>query len=136
MKLATINPRLDFSMDDIIAKEAYMASLPAAQYEAACFHYNTMQQGTSNPGANISLDQSQFLPQKPGSSSLQIPEMLLDPTFISVIFLNSYSFCYSILPPLFQTPDKRQLLSLAAITTAIGFRIRLAKPIQCWISLA
>ncbi|KAL8044922.1 hypothetical protein ABFX02_08G077600 [Erythranthe guttata] len=79
MKLATVNPRLDFNVDDIFAKEipAYISSLQAAQFEATCLHYNTIQQGTSSCGGDISLDQSQMLLHNKAENAL------LDPSFIS-----------------------------------------------------
>ncbi|KAK4393688.1 Transcription factor BEE 2 [Sesamum angolense] len=88
MKLAAINPRLDFSIDNIFAKEipAYIASLPAAQFEAAnstCLQYNPMQPGPSNCGVDIAMDRPQMLPPRPGTSSLPIPEAFLDSSCIS-----------------------------------------------------
>ncbi|XP_011099632.1 transcription factor BEE 2 [Sesamum indicum] len=88
MKLAAVNPRLDFSIDNIFAKEipAYIASLPAAQFEAAnstCLQYNPMQPGPSNCGVDIAMDRSQMLPPRPGTSSLPIPEAFLDSSCIS-----------------------------------------------------
>ncbi|KAK6125535.1 hypothetical protein DH2020_040723 [Rehmannia glutinosa] len=83
MKLAHVNPRLDFSIDNIFAKDipVYIANLP--QFEASnstCFQYNTMQQGTSsNCGADIAIDQSQMLSQKTGPTT----EAFLDSSFIS-----------------------------------------------------
>ncbi|KAK4416583.1 Transcription factor BEE 2 [Sesamum alatum] len=88
MKLAAINPRLDFSIDNFFAKEipAYIASLPAAQFEAAnstCLQYSPMQPGPSNCSVDIAMDRSQMLPPRPGTSSLPIPEAFLDSSCIS-----------------------------------------------------
>ncbi|CAA0833860.1 Transcription factor BEE 2 [Striga hermonthica] len=87
MKLATVNPRLDYCIDSTFAKEmpAYISSQPAAtQLELpnpTCFQYNnTMQHGTSSSGlSDVAIDQPQILSQKPG----QIPEVFLDSSFIS-----------------------------------------------------
>ncbi|KAG8383979.1 hypothetical protein BUALT_Bualt04G0070100 [Buddleja alternifolia] len=86
MKLATLNPRLDFNADNLFSKEipAYIASLPAAeaQYNATCFLYSQLQNETSNRDSDISMNQSQMLPQKSASSSQPIPELFLDPSYM------------------------------------------------------
>ncbi|XP_075498438.1 basic helix-loop-helix protein 79-like isoform X1 [Primulina tabacum] len=87
MKLAVSNPRLDFSVDDFFTKEipAYVAKTPqtpaATEFEAtnsACFQYNPMQQGTSNHGTNLILNESQMATQNEGPSSVLAPEVFLD----------------------------------------------------------
>lgn len=80
MKLATVNPRLDFNIDNIFAKEipAYIASLQSAAESTnqAYFQYNPMQ---SNYTVDVAAE------QKAGSSSSvpNIPEVFLDPSCLS-----------------------------------------------------
>lgn len=85
MKLAAVNPRLDFSIDNLFAKEipAYLASLPAQMEATAsppCFQYNPMQLGVQ-----VAMDQSHQIasPKPAGSSSLPIPEVFHDSSCIS-----------------------------------------------------
>ncbi|KAL3630275.1 hypothetical protein CASFOL_023259 [Castilleja foliolosa] len=77
MKLATVNPMLDYSIDNVFAKQtpAYLDNLPAtSQFESTnstCLQYSAPQQETSCSTMDLS--------QKPGPS----PEVFLDPSFIS-----------------------------------------------------
>ncbi|GER40017.1 basic helix-loop-helix (bHLH) DNA-bindingsuperfamily protein [Striga asiatica] len=85
MKLAIVNPRLDFCIDSTFKElPTYISSQSAAtQLELpnpTFFQYNTMQQGTSSSGlSDVAIDQPQIFSQKPG----QIQEVFPDSSFIS-----------------------------------------------------
>ncbi|XP_022841773.1 transcription factor HBI1-like isoform X1 [Olea europaea var. sylvestris] len=82
MKLAALNPRLDFSIDDFFSKEipAYIASFPMQLQVAnpTSLQYNPLQQGGISCGVDIAMAPSQILPQKEGSSSVPITEVYHD----------------------------------------------------------
>ncbi|PIN04210.1 hypothetical protein CDL12_23249 [Handroanthus impetiginosus] len=82
MKLAAINPRLEFSIDNFLAKEisTYIESLQAAA--ATQFEANNSIFCQYNCGADTPMDQSPMLPQKAPTSSMPIPEMFLDSSSI------------------------------------------------------
>nr|GMC57565.1 transcription factor HBI1-like [Ipomoea batatas] len=101
MKLAALNPRLEFNMDNLFPKElpAYMGSFPAAAMpleavNAAFLHYNPLQQlatATSRGGgATMETDMArsdvvqQMLPhhqRKENNPSESIPELYLDSSY-------------------------------------------------------
>ncbi|XP_022896352.1 transcription factor HBI1-like [Olea europaea var. sylvestris] len=82
MKLAALNPRLDFSIDDFFPKEipAYIASFPMQLQvpNPSSLQYNQLQQGAISCGVDIAMNPSQLLPQKEGSSSVPITEVYHD----------------------------------------------------------
>ncbi|CAI9766655.1 unnamed protein product [Fraxinus pennsylvanica] len=82
MKLATLNPRLDFSIDDFFTKEipAYIASFPTQLQvpNPSSLQYNQLQQGALSCGVDIAMNPSQLLPQKEGNSSVPITEVYHD----------------------------------------------------------
>ncbi|XP_019172933.1 PREDICTED: transcription factor bHLH63-like isoform X2 [Ipomoea nil] len=102
MKLAALNPRLEFNMDNLFPKElpAYMGSFPAAAaampleaVNAAFLHYNPLQQfatATSRGGAAsmetdmVRSDVQIMLPhhqRKENNPSESIPEAYLDSSY-------------------------------------------------------
>ncbi|KAL2532617.1 Transcription factor bHLH [Abeliophyllum distichum] len=82
MKLAALNPRLDFSIDDFFAKEipAYIASFPTQLQDTnpTNLQYNPLQQGPISCGVDIAMNPTQMLPQKEGSSSVPTTELYHD----------------------------------------------------------
>ncbi|CAI9780526.1 unnamed protein product [Fraxinus pennsylvanica] len=82
MKLAALNPRLDFSIDDFFSKEipAYIASFPTQLQVSnpTSLQYNPLQEGAISCGVDIAMSPSQMLPQKEGSSSVPITEVYHD----------------------------------------------------------
>ncbi|XP_071914282.1 uncharacterized protein [Coffea arabica] len=85
MKLATLNPRLDFNVDNIFAKEfpAYIASFPTAAtpievVHSALLQFNQGQQEPTSSGPDMAINPAQMVPQRTGTSSLTFPEAYFD----------------------------------------------------------
>lgn len=85
MKLATLNPRLDFNIDNIFAKEfpAYMASFPTATtpievVHSALLQYNQGQQESTSSGLDMAINPAQMVPQRTGTAQLTFPEAYFD----------------------------------------------------------
>lgn len=85
MKLATLNPRLDFNTDNIFAKEfpAYIASFPTAAtpievVHSALLQYNQGQQESTSSGLDMAINPTHMLPQRTGTSPLTFPEAYFD----------------------------------------------------------
>ncbi|KAL3525375.1 hypothetical protein ACH5RR_013747 [Cinchona calisaya] len=85
MKLATLNPRLDFSIDSFSSKEfpAYIANFPTAATPVEVVHsslvqYNQGQQESTSSGLDMAINPTQMVPQRTGTSSLSFPEAYLD----------------------------------------------------------
>ncbi|KAA8547375.1 hypothetical protein F0562_003761 [Nyssa sinensis] len=86
MKLAALNPRLDFNLDSFFAKEfpAYVASFPTAatspseMANLAYLHYNQTQEGDPSSGINMAVNPTQIESQRIASSSMSVAEAYPD----------------------------------------------------------
>ncbi|KAK9285279.1 hypothetical protein L1049_024469 [Liquidambar formosana] len=85
MKLAALNPRLDFNIDNSFKKEfpAYVAGFPTADISSsempnlACLQFSPVKQGDTSCVLDVPITPPQA-PQRTTGSSIPIPEIYLD----------------------------------------------------------